>query len=127
MGDKPAKKVYRPMLKVGWWDQLQVNFVQAPDGFVAIHAYRKGDGCTYFEIPEEMINEPDFFNQLYDMSVEKWKTRMPKVVDKCPVCAHPFMAFHFRYKGKLFCRYCGSHYDVDGPHVIVTRRISDKA
>jgi hypothetical protein len=114
------------MLKVGMWDQLQVNFFQAPEGFVAIHAYKKGNGCTYFEIPYKWINEPDFFERVYKMSLEKWKTRMPKISEKCSVCAHPFMAFHFRYKGKYFCRYCGTHYDIDGTKIIVTRRLSDK-
>ena len=126
MGDRLTKEVHRPMLKVGCWDQLQVNFFQAPDGFVAIHAYRKGDGCTYFEIPEAMIHEPDFFEKLYELSLEKWKVRMPKISEKCSVCAHPFMAIHYSYKGKFFCRNCGSDYDIDDTKKIVTRRLSDK-
>ena len=108
-------------------DQLQINFQQAPDGFIAIHAYKKekGKGCKYFEVPEEWLEHDDFFDMVYKEALIQWKKPKMITLEKCPVCTHAFLSFHWLYKGKYFCRWCGSHYDRDGAKVIVTRRLGE--
>jgi hypothetical protein len=111
------------MIDPDWWDQLQVNFYQAPDGFIAIHAFKKFKGCAYFEVPEEWIENNNFFERVYEKSVEMWNN-MPVVTTRpCPVCNRTVSSFRFRYKGKYFCLNCGSHYELSKGFVKITRSI----
>lgn len=105
------------------FDQLQVNFDQAPEGFIAIHAYKKGKGCRYFEVPYEWIDYDNFFDKVLERANVAWQKIPIDNAGKCNVCTHGFLSFHWLYKGKYFCRFCGTHYDRDGRFTIVTRSI----
>jgi hypothetical protein len=111
----------------GWFHRLQVNFHQSPDGFVAIHAYRYGKGCRYFEVPFEWTEDDDFFGMIYERAQEEWEKKEIQGPTTCPICLHPYInTFHFRYKGHYFCRWCGSHYKIEKGKIVITRRIDQK-
>ena len=122
MEDKPPKKVHRPMIKEDWFKYMQINFDQAPDGFVAIHA-SKDHRCKYFEVPEEWLERDDFFDMIYEKALKLWEKPDREVRSKCPICHHLFFEFHWLYKGKYFCRWCGSHYDREQWWAVITRGI----
>lgn len=118
-------------IKEDWFDHLQVNFLQAPEGFLGIHAHKLGYGCVYFEVPMAWMKSDDFFGLVHEQALKEWAMNEIKkdtdllnpIKEKCPVCKHSMMAFHFRYKGRFFCRYCGAHYEVVNHKVIITRRL----
>jgi hypothetical protein len=112
-------------LEMDWFDQLQINFEQAPPGFVGIHAMKNQRGCVYFELPESVVTAPDMFEQIYRRALLEWDwvaNNHPGNPAACPVCNWSFMSFHFRYKGHLFCRHCGSYYRISGSRAITIQR-----
>ena len=106
-----------------WFEQLQINFQQSPDGFIGIHAKGKDKHCVYFEVPYAWVEDDDFFGLVYEQAKIHWEENPKNMPAKCPVCNHAYMRFHFQYKGDKFCRWCGSHYVLDGARVIITRSI----
>lgn len=114
-----------PKLQKDWFDRLQINFNQAPDGLIGIHAYKEDKWCEYFEVPVEWLESDDFFSMIYDKTRELWAGQHKRLQIICPVCQHTFLPFHFRYKGNLYCRWCGSHYTMNGnkPEPVITRVI----
>ena len=108
-----------------WFDHFSINWLQAPDGFLGIHADKKGFGCVYFEVPTDWQERDDFFEQVYKVAMKEWVRPKEIAPAECLVCTRKFLPFHFRYKGKLFCRWCGSHYKLDGSKQVVTRSIND--
>ena len=116
------------MIEMDWFDQLQINYIQAPVGFIGVHAYKKFNGCAYFEVPNEWENEPDFLERIYEISKEEWekKKKNPTLhAAYCPVCKRRQLGFDFRYHGKKFCRWCGSWYENDGKKITIIRRIDE--
>ena len=107
-----------------WFDGFQLNWLQAPDGFLGIHAAKRGLKCVYFEVPLELADRDDFFELIYEQAKVEWETPDEKYPSRCKVCNQRLLRFHFRYKGKLFCRWCGSHYYLDGVRQVVTRSIN---
>ena len=108
-----------------WFDGFQINWLQAPEGFLGIHAQKMDVGCRYFEIPVEWIELDNFFDLVYEQAQKEWKKKQPENNGACQVCTHRFLPFHFRYKGKMFCRWCGSHYYLKDGKQIITRSIND--
>jgi hypothetical protein len=113
-----------PKIQSDWWDQLQINFYQAPDGFIAIHSFKKPYGCKYFEVPDEWLQDDDFFIKVYERSIIERERRKVKLGMPCPICKRS-IDFIFRYKGRFFCLNCGSHYEVIRGIIKITRSILD--
>lgn len=109
------------MLDKNWFDRVQINWNEAPEGFISIHAMKFGETCVQFELPAEWLTQPDFWDKVHEIALEKWKTP-PNLDVLCPVCSRKFKRFQFRYKGRMFCRFCGSHFTMDGDKVTITRR-----
>lgn len=113
-------------LEKDWFDQLQINWEQAPNGFIGIHAMKTGKGCAYFEMPAGVLDAPDMFEQIYRRALLEWDwmhNNHPGRPDKCPVCGWAMMNFDFRYKGILFCRHCGSWYRIAGMRAVILKSI----
>ena len=109
-----------------WFERLQINMQQAPDGFVGIHAWKKGETCSYFEVPLEWVYLPDFWARVHEKALEAWKKAVPiHGTPKCPICGRNHLPFHLRYKGKMFCRWCGSHFYIDKRGRIVVTKEND--
>lgn len=117
--DRSSSMIFDPE----WFDQLQVNWAQAPDGMLGIHAYKKGRGCVYFEVGDDILEQQDMFLILYGISLGMWDKLKNEQPDKCPVCHRQFQMFEFRYKGHIFCRRCGSWLEFDGKKCKVIRSI----
>jgi hypothetical protein len=111
-------------LRKDWFERFQINFNEAPDGFLGIHAWKKGVLCKYFEIPLEWANQDDFWGMVYRKVLLEWEDAEATTRIACPVCGRYCMEFHLRYKGRTFCRWCGSHYKLseDG-RIVITRSI----
>jgi hypothetical protein len=110
-------------LQKDWFERFQINFNEAPDGFLGIHAWKKGVACRYFEVPLEWADSDDFWGLLYERALAEWETEEFVFSLSCPICGRNCNLFHLRYKGKMFCRWCGSHYKLVGGKIIVTRSI----
>jgi hypothetical protein len=105
---------------VDWFDQLQINFNQAPIGMLGIHAYKEKKGCVYFEVPETWMNGEDFFRLVYAEAQLEWAKVKKEQEQLCPVCLRSLLGFQFRYRGQIFCRTCGSWLSLkDGKYILV--------
>ena len=125
MENKSSKEVYRQMkFQKDWFDHFSMNWLQGCEGMLGIHADKNGFGCVYFDVPMEWTERDDFFELVYKCAMKEWLMPRETGPDHCTVCMHRFLPFHFRYKGKLFCRWCGSHYYLDGVRQVVTRSIN---
>ena len=110
-------------LQKDWFERFQINFNEAPEGFLGIHAWKKDKLCKYFEVPLEWTDSEDFWGMVYERAQKEWE--VPFELDKlyCPVCSRICYEFHLRYRGKMFCRWCGSHYELVDGKVKMTRII----
>jgi hypothetical protein len=111
-------------LKKNWFDRIQLNFKQAPEGFIGVHAFKLDKYCEYFEVPLDWLEYDEFFGMVYERTKELWDGEHKHLQIICPICGHTFLPFHFRYKGCMFCRWCGSHYYLKGTKVVITRSIA---
>jgi ribosomal protein L37AE/L43A len=114
-------------LQKNWFERLQINFNQAPEGYIGIHAWKAGTFCVYFEVPQEWADSEDFWGLVYERARKEWAIgRKGKYVSICcPVCKRTFWPFKQRYKGVMFCNWCGSYYKLDGYKVTIIRSILD--
>ena len=110
-------------LQKDWFERFQINFNEAPEGFLGIHAWRKGTECKYFEVPLEWTDSEDFWGLVRERAHEEWKYPEYGSILFCPACQRNCNVFHLRYKGKMFCRWCGSHYILKDGQVEITRMI----